>query len=185
MKVDKKSERARILGTRNALSLEKRAELNESLCRYLSVFLDAVNVLQIGAFLPIGSEPNISPALKRWLSADPARQVFLPVTEDKTMRFALWDPSLSLRTGKFGVQEPTTEIFSDPMLLLVPCVGLDLEGYRLGYGGGYYDRYLSHVAVKPLTAGICFFEFCHLNFETDSFDAKLDSVISDEGIFNY
>ena len=101
------------------------------------------------------------------------------------MRFALWDPSLPLRTGKFGVQEPTTEIFSDPMLLLVPCVGLDLEGYRLGYGGGYYDRYLSDVAVKPITAGICFFEFCRLNFETDPFDAKLDSVISDEGILDF
>ncbi len=185
MKVDKKSERAWILEARNALSSERRSELNKSLCRYLSVFLDVANVLQIGAFLPIGSEPDISPALKRWLSADPARQVFLPVTEGKTMRFALWDPSLPLRTGKFGVQEPTTEIFSDPMLLLVPCVGLDLEGYRLGYGGGYYDRYLSDVAVKPITAGICFFEFCRLNFETDPFDAKLDSVISDEGILDF
>lgn len=185
MKVDKKSERARILDARNALSPGKRAELNESLCRYLNDFLDVVNVLQIGAFLPIGSEPDLSHVLKRWLSADSARQVFLPVTEGKTMRFAFWDPSLPLRTGKFGVKEPTTEIFSDPTLLLVPCVGLDLEGYRLGYGGGYYDRYLSDVAVRPLTAGICFFEFCRLNFETDPFDAKLDSVISDQGILDF
>ena len=183
--MDKKSERARVLKERNALSPTKRAELNSALCRFLGSFLDTVEVQTIGAFLPIGSEPNISEVLEKWLRADSNRRVFLPVTERKTMRFAYWDPEKPLKIGRFDVPEPTSELFSEPPLLLVPCVALNKEGYRLGYGAGYYDRYLSACAEKPFTAGICFSEFCSLDFEAQSFDAKLNAVISDKGFSRF
>ena len=164
--MDKKSERARVLKERNALSTAKRGELNHALCSFLSDFLDSVKVQTIGAFLPIGSEPDISEVLKNWLRAGAARQVFLPVTEGKTMRFAFWDPA-------------------KPPLLLVPCVALNKQGYRLGYGAGYYDRYLAACAEKPFTVGICFSEFCGLDFEAQTFDAKLNAVISDSGFSRF
>ena len=179
--MDKKGERARVLKERNALSPAKHAELNRALCGFVSDFLHSVEVKTIGAFLSIGSEPNISEVLKRWLSADSNRRVFLPVTEGKTLRFALWDLAKPLKIGRFSVPEPASEVFSEPPLLLVPCVALNKEGYRLGYGAGYYDRYLSGCAEKPFTAGICFSEFCNLDFEAEPFDAKLDAVISDSG----
>lgn len=179
--MDKKRERARVLKKRNVLSSDKYTELNRALCGFVSDFLNSAEVKTISAFLPIGSEPNISEVLKKWLSADSDRRVFLPVTEDKTMRFAFWDPTKPLKLGRFGVPEPTSNLFFDPPLLLVPCVALNKEGYRLGYGAGYYDRYLSACAEKPFTAGICFSEFCGLDFRAEPFDAKLDAVISDSG----
>lgn len=177
----KKSERARVLKERNALSSAKYAELNRALCGFVSRFLESAEVKTIGAFLPIGSEPNISEVLEKWLRVDTNRRVFLPVTEGKTMRFAYWDPEKPLKIGRFDVPEPTSELFSEPPLLLIPCVALNKEGYRLGYGAGYYDRYLSACAEKPFTAGICFSEFCDLDFAAEPFDAKLDAVISDSG----
>ena len=84
--MDKKSERARVLKERNALSTAKRGELNHALCSFLSDFLDSVKVQTIGAFLPIGSEPDISEVLKNWLRAGAARQVFLP--EDRPLQRA-------------------------------------------------------------------------------------------------
>lgn len=71
--MDKKSERARVLKERNALSTAKRGELNHALCSFLSDFLDSVKVQTIGAFLPIGSEPDISEVLK--IGFAPARLV--------------------------------------------------------------------------------------------------------------
>lgn len=183
--MDKKSERTRVLKERNALSPAKRGELNNALCRFLSEFLDSAEVQTVGAFLPIGSEPNISEVLKEWLSADTNRRVFLPVTEGKTMRFAFWDPAKPLKIGRFSVPEPTSDIFSEPPLLLVPCVALNKKGYRLGYGAGYYDRYLAACTEKPFTAGICFSEFCGLDFEAQPFDAKLNAVISDSGFSRF
>lgn len=183
--MDKKSERARVLKERNALSTAKRGELNHALCSFLSDFLDSVKVQTIGAFLPIGSEPDISEVLKNWLRAGAARQVFLPVTESKTMRFAFWDPAKPLKIGRFSVPEPTSDLFSEPPLLLVPCVALNKQGYRLGYGAGYYDRYLAACAEKPFTVGICFSEFCGLDFEAQTFDAKLNAVISDSGFSRF
>ena len=94
--MDKKSERARVLKERNALSSAKYAELNRALCGFVSRFLESAEVKTIGAFLPIGSEPNISEVLEKWLRADSNRRVFLPVTERKTMRFAYWDPEKPL-----------------------------------------------------------------------------------------
>ena len=183
--MDKKSERARVLKERNALSPTKRAELNSALCRFLGSFLDTVEVQTIGAFLPIGSGPDISQVLKRWLSADSNREVFLPVTEGKIMRFAFWDTARPLKIGRFNVPEPTSDIYFEPPLLLVPCIAINKGGYRLGYGAGYYDRYLSACAEKPFTVGICFSEFCSLDFEAQSFDAKLNAVISDKGFSRF
>ena len=117
--MDKKSERARVLKERNALSSAKYAELNRALCGFVSRFLESAEVKTIGAFLPIGSEPNISEVLEKWLRADSNRRVFLPVTERKTMRFAYWDPEKPLKIGRFDVPEPTSELFSEPPLLLV------------------------------------------------------------------
>ena len=99
----KKSERARVLKERNALSSAKYAELNRALCGFVSRFLESAEVKTIGAFLPIGSEPNISEVLEKWLRVDTNRRVFLPVTKGKTMRFAYWDPEKPLKIGRFDV----------------------------------------------------------------------------------
>ena len=136
----KKSERARVLKERNALSSAKYAELNRALCGFVSRFLESAEVKTIGAFLPIGSEPNISEVLEKWLRVDTNRRVFLPVTEGKTMRFAYWDPEKPLKIGRFDVPEPTSELFSEPPLLL--------KQRRL-------PTWLRSRLLRPLSLGLC------------------------------
>lgn len=81
--MDKKRERARVLKKRNVLSSAKYTELNRALCGFVSDFLNSAEVKTISAFLPIGSEPNISEVLKNGSVPTSDRRVFLPVTEDK------------------------------------------------------------------------------------------------------
>ena len=180
--MDKKSERARVLKERNALSTAKRGELNHALCSFLSDFLDSVKVQTIGAFLPIGSEPDISEVLKNWLRAGAARQVFLPVTEGITLRFAFWDPAKPLMIGRFSVPEPTSDLFSEPPLLLVPCVALNKQGYRLGYGAGYYDRYLPRCR-NAVALGVAFEAQRVPEAAADGRDRQLDGFVTERKVY--
>ena len=178
--MDKKSERARVLKERNALSPTKRAELNSALCRFLGSFLDTVEVQTIGAFLPIGSEPDISQVLKRWLSADSNREVFLPVTEGKIMRFAFWDTARPLKIGRFNVPEPTSDIYFEPPLLLVPCIAINKGGYRLGYGAGYYDRYLPQTRCPAML--LCRHQLEREDIPMEPHDVLMDYFVTERGV---
>lgn len=179
--MDKKTVRKQALRARGELSEEERKCRTELLNLKLLTFLKEVEFDALGFYLPIGSEADISPAVIKWASANRSRHLFLPVTEGKQMYFALWAPGAPLRKGNFGVLEPLPQEIGRPPLLLVPCVALNSCGYRLGYGAGFYDRYLCSEAKKPYTVGICFSEFCELNFQADPFDIPLNASVSENG----
>ena len=97
------------------------------------------------------------------------------------MIFRQWLPQQKLIQGKFGIPEPQNTECAAPDLLLVPCVGVDPLGHRLGYGGGFYDRYLQKADPRPLTVGICFSQFAAAQFQTEPFDAAMDWIITEKG----
>lgn len=179
--MDKKTVRKQALRARGELSEEVRKYRNELLNLRLLIFLNEVGFDALGFYLPIGSEADISPAVIKWASANSSRRLFLPVTKGKQMYFAHWAFGAPLRKGNFGVLEPLSKEIGRPPLLLVPCVALNSCGYRLGYGAGFYDRYLCSDAKNPYTVGICFSELCELNFPADPFDIPLNASISENG----
>lgn len=179
--MDKKTTRKQALRVRGAIPKEEHFHRDRLLAAALSEFLDQSSFDCLGFFLPIGSEPDITPTVTNWLNASSSRSIFLPVTEGKQMRFAQWRPGEALKKGNFGVLEPLSTSFTRPPLLLVPCVGLNTFGYRLGYGAGFYDRYLSEDEKNPYTVGICYAQFSSLNFQADPFDIPLDASVSEDG----
>ena len=69
-----------------------------------------------------------------------------------------------------------------PTLLFVPCVGYAAGGYRLGYGGGFYDRTLATLQPKPFTVGLGFTHGFLEEFEPEPFDLPLDAILNDNGV---
>jgi len=72
-----------------------------------------------------------------------------------------------------------------PELLLIPCVGFDIDGYRLGYGGGYYDRTLAAWpgSKKPLTVGVAY-EACRTHaLQREAHDIALDLIVTEAGTY--
>ena len=145
--------------------------------------LNIKNSKIIGGYYPINCEISSLEILEK-LETNKFK-ISLPVTkENNVMDFYEWSFKKSLRVSKQGIPEPFTEKKVFPDVLIVPLVGFDKKKFRLGYGGGFYDRYISRVLKfkKVLTIGFAF-SFQELKtVPRNRFDQKLDFILTDKGI---
>lgn len=183
-KLQKAELRRNIIKQRQSISEKQWQEKSQVICRNLfnsDLFIQARTVL---AYFSFRQEPDLS-----YLFLDDTlnktKTWGFPRCVDKSLNWHIWKPEDKLITGKYGIREPTPEaeiINSDRVdLILVPCVACDNQGYRLGYGGGYYDRLLSSPEwVSIPTVGILF-DFAYLSkvpFET--WDKKLHNICTEK-----
>lgn len=112
----------------------------------------------------------------------------LPRCVGQALSWHLWQPEHSLQAGRYGILEPTASApqitAAEVDLILVPAVACDRQGYRLGYGGGFYDRLLSQPDWRSIpTIGIIF-EFALLPaLPTEAWDWPLQAVCTEAGLF--
>ncbi len=135
----------------------------------------------IGAYYPINYEVDCLEVLKKL--EETGHKISLPVTKKKNqMEFFEWSFKEPLQVGKMGIPEPSKLKKVYPDIILVPLVGYDKYNYRLGYGGGYYDRYIQKIKKikKTLTVGIAF-SFQKVNkLKVSNHDKKLNFVLTEK-----
>ena len=138
------------------------------------------------AYLPMRTEIDPLPLLGAIFSAGVSTA--LPVVPGKgvALHFRRWHPGDATVEAGFGTREPSpASPLVDPDLLLVPLLAFDAEGYRLGYGGGYYDRTLARLRASPnaVTAiGIAFAEQEVDDVPHLDYDQRLDGVLTPSGL---
>jgi 5-formyltetrahydrofolate cyclo-ligase len=138
----------------------------------------------VSGFLPIGEEIDPLPLL--WRVWEQGYSLALPVMvrKDSPLVFRAWNPGDALETVKWGIREPLSSAAAvEPDVVLGPLLAFDASGYRLGYGGGFYDRTLARLrALKPVVSiGLAFDEqqvdaVPHLDY-----DERLDWVLTPSG----
>lgn len=162
-------------------ALTDRSPRQARLSSRIEQWLATVDIQRLGFFWPTRGEPDLAAVIGRWLEADPSRHAALPVIEGGLLRFAPWSPAVALVTGPFDIQVPDTAQRIDPQLLLIPCVGIDRLRYRLGYGGGYYDRTLAVMSPRPITVGVGFDCARIETIDPKPHDLKLDVAMTESG----
>ena len=102
----------------------------------------------------------------------------------QALRFREWSPGCAMVAGEFGALIPAEGAFVEPEVLIVPLVGFDARGYRLGYGGGFYDRTLAGLLARhPVVAiGFAFAAQELPAVPIDEYDARLDMVVTEQGV---
>ena len=109
------------------------------------------------------------------------------ILKNRSMKFVKWELSDPLKINKYGFLEPVLNkknFFPD--LIILPVVAFDIFGNRLGYGKGYYDRFLGKYLMKnrsPIKIGLAFSFQKYKKIPTSNFDIKLDYVLTEKGIF--
>jgi 5-formyltetrahydrofolate cyclo-ligase len=99
--------------------------------------------------------------------------------------FWSWRPRITLTRGVWNIPVPSNRNPVQPTVLLVPLLGFDAAGYRLGHGGGYYDRTLATVAQKPLTIGIGY-ELGRLQtIYPQPHDIPMDAIVTESGVLRF
>jgi 5-formyltetrahydrofolate cyclo-ligase len=154
----RKAERARLLAERAALPVESRQRAAQDIARHLDRFLaDRFGTLQgltISGWWPIKAELD----LRFWLEGLAAKgaRAALPVvvTRAAPLVFRPWTRESRMERGVWNIPVPADGAPVVPDITLAPVVGWDAAGYRLGYGGGYFDRTLAALAPQPLAIGI-------------------------------
>ena len=115
-----------------------------------------------------------------------AGPVAVPVIlgDGQPLAFHLWSVDCALIEGPFGARVPALAQPVVPRVVIVPLVGFDARGYRLGYGGGFYDRTLALLrAAGPLTAlGFAYDAQEMAQVPTDAYDQRLDGIVTESGL---
>ena len=133
----------------------------------------------LAVYWPLAGEPDLRPAYAELAEAGVRLALPVVVARDTALGFAEWIPGEPTVTDKLGVAVPAElRMVERPPALLVPCLGFDADGYRLGYGGGFYDRTLA-AQPRPRTLGIAY-AFQRAEFPLDAYDVPLDRVITEE-----
>ena len=208
--MDKFSTRKALIEQR--LNLPDRQQRSDLLQRVMRIWLVGRSDQIIGAYWPIKGEFDPLPALYRWqedailnhdiqLNTSPApesrtqlatesiagrspRKIGLPVVDKihKTLTFHAWYPGCPMEEDAYGIPKPKDTEVIVPTLLFVPCVGYGPGGYRLGYGGGFYDRTLATLQPRPVTVGLGFTHGWLPDMEPEAHDIALDALLNDNGV---
>jgi 5,10-methenyltetrahydrofolate synthetase len=171
--------RAKLLAAR--LELADREVRSRVISDRLLRWLRTMPLQRLAFYWPTRAEPEVSAAITTWLAEDPGRSASLPVVAGQLLEFAPWHPRLPMKAGTFGIQVPDTAARVKPQLLVIPCVGIDEQRYRLGYGAGFYDRTLASLSVRPSTVGIAFDCGRVKSVDPQPHDIRLDLGLTESG----
>lgn len=186
--MDKTSLRRALIEQR--LNLPDRLERAALLQQVMRIWLIDRPDTVIGAYWPIKGEFDPLPALHRWkedgelLDEPQLRRIALPVVnkQHKTLTFHAWYPGCPMEEDAYGIPKPKDTEIVVPTLIFVPCVGYGPGGFRLGYGGGFYDRTLASLQPKPFTVGLGY-DFAWLpELQPEIHDVPLDAILADTGV---
>ena len=183
--INKEAIRSSIRAFRSSLSEHEWRSRSDRICHHLGQFPLLKTSNRIHCFWPIerNLEVDLRPLIRDLHSS--GTEIVLPVVKENHLRHVLFEGDHSLRESPFGIMAPHAGVEVDPSsldLVIVPALAVDGSGHRLGYGGGYYDLFLSEASgifVTPV-----FREQIVDEIPSDAHDIPVHFVVSEDGIID-
>lgn len=177
----KKTLRKKFISERNNLTNDYRNSSTNTIFTILEEQDFFKSSEKIFIYVGFGSEITTETFIKKWINK---KQIFVPKIKNGKMnliRLKSWD---ELAPGHFGVLEPTSSDYYDGEidLVITPSIAFDKNGYRLGYGKGYYDRYFTENEYR-ISVGLSYHKLLQDNVPKEEHDIKVDVIITEEKIF--
>lgn len=183
--MEKKEFRDQYKNLRNHMPPEQVQDLSQRICRGILESNVYRKAERIYAYYPLGNEADIRPVIAdAWAQG---KRVALPRVNGREMSYFEIHDFSELKSGAFGVMEPDPERKESSVewpraLVLTPGVAFDRSGNRMGYGGGYYDRYFGH--RKDCTMlGVAYELQIAEKIPVGEYDRAMDGIVTEQGIF--
>jgi 5-formyltetrahydrofolate cyclo-ligase len=175
--------RERVLALRRDLSPEDRSRRSEAVAGALFDLPEVRSARTVALFSSFGSEVDTAPVIER--AHGEGRRVVLPYLDEDVMEVAEHRPGDRLVPSSYGPAEPSRREPVDPVevdAVVVPGLAFDRRGRRVGYGGGYYDRWLRRLRPDAVRIGVGFAFQLVDRVPAAGSDERVDVVVTDEGV---
>jgi 5,10-methenyltetrahydrofolate synthetase len=171
------------LAAREATPIEQRAVWEAAIMGHLDTLIAQLAPRVLAFYWPYYAEADCREWAERWLGGDANRVAALPVAHEKdaSLIFLRWQPGAEMTLDRHGIPCPASGEEIAPDVALIPLNAFDARGYRLGYGGGYFDRTLA--ATQIIAVGVGF----ELSREDDvlpqAYDQPMHWLVTEAGVF--
>lgn len=174
--------RHQFLQQRKSLSKEDVENASHQVIKNIEQFIDK-HVKSILFYIPINNEVDLLPLAKKFFQ-DGGTVLFPRLINNRVLPYIIRDLEYDFVPGAYNIPEPNTELFSEPIdLVLVPGIVFSRDCYRIGYGKGYFDRFLFHTDFK-LSIGAAF-DFQVVDFiPHNHLDYQLDKIVTQSEIIS-
>ena len=175
--------RRQMVEKRLALPREMHAGLSAAIVAHLLRHLPQLSNETVAFCWPVKNEPDVRAALEEWRRQGAQAALPVVVAEGVPLAFRAWEASTPLEPDRYGIPTPTRGAWLHPGALLLPLNAFDAQGYRLGYGGGYFDRTLAALSPRPLAIGVGFEMNRVESIRPEAHDQRLDWIVTEAGAF--
>lgn len=175
--------RKELLAKRQAVSEADRKRWNAAITQHLVDGFPQLGGLTIGIYWPYQGEFDPRHAMHHFRGQGATAALPEVVQKAAPLQFRSWWPGVAMGQGAYDIPVPQGTELVVPQALIMPPVGFDAQGFRLGYGGGFYDRTLASITPPPLSIGVAF-ELSRVDsIRPQAFDLAMDYVVTERGIF--
>jgi 5-formyltetrahydrofolate cyclo-ligase len=171
--------REELIERRMALSQEVRRTLSERACTRLMQTVDLSRYRVLGFCWPIRGEFDLRAIAKRHIESGGVAALPVVVQKAAPVEFWRWHPGAPMQKGIWNIPTPKERDVLMPDGVLVPLVGFDERGFRLGYGGGYFDRTLAAAAPRPYAIGLGYADSALRTIYPQAHDIPMNLIVTE------
>jgi len=179
----RKLRRAELLAQRLAITKDQYRQWNDSITRLLVNGFPSLQQMTIGLYWPYKGEFDPRFAIREFRKGGAIAALPVVIQKAQPLQFREWWPGAPVTKGVFNLPNPEGTAVLQPNVLLIPPIGFDLKGYRLGYGGGFFDRTLASLTPQPLKIGVAFEISRMETIYPQPHDIPMDFIVTEAAIY--
>jgi len=179
----RKGERARLVAARESLDAATLERFRQRLDGHLRRSFPGLATAKLAIYWPIRGEYDARPLTQQLRERGAVTALPVVVGARQPLVFREWHPGVALKTGPLGISYPAGSDPVVPTAMLVPMLGWDEAGYRLGYGAGFFDRTLASLTTKRVVIGVSYELGKLKTIHPQSWDIPMDWVVTERGVY--